>query len=352
MRHAPLLLALALTACDPPPERVAAPIPVRVGEAAPVPDVQAATYTGSIRPRWSSDLGFRVPGKVLERLVEVGSPVRAGQPLARLDPSDLASALRSAEAELSGARAELASTRADLARYTKLARDGWSSAQRLEQARAAAEGAQARIERAEAGVQQARDNLSYAELHSGADGIVTALMAEAGQVVAAGQLVATVARLDEREAVVAVPETRMAGLAGAEATVTVWSGAGDGTPLPAQLREVSPVADPATRTYLARFSLPDAGEAVRLGMTASVRLRAPRAEPGVWLPASAVFQRDRQPAVWLLDGERLRLAPITVQSWRGEGVVAEGVQPGARIVTAGVHKLDENARVRVVEIRP
>ena len=338
-----------LIGCSEPHEQEELPIPVRVEAAALVRLKPEETYTGAVRARWETEMGFRVGGKIAERLVEIGQTVRAGEVLARLDPTAYGQAVRAAEAALSTAEANLVQTRADLQRNEKLIAQGWATPQLLELRQSAAQQARGRVEQAKALLQIARDNLSYTELRAETDGVVLAIPTEVGQVVAPGQLVMRIVRPEEREVWVGIPENRMADLERSDATVTLWSD--ESTVYPAALRELSPAADPVTRTFLAKFSIQDAGPAVRIGMTATVRITHP-ADEAVRLPASALFQDKQKPAVWIVHRETraLRLTPVAVRDYGQDTVtLAEGVSPGDLVVTAGVHKLDPRTRIRIVE---
>src|SRR6516225_6211061 len=247
----PVLVTLAAcgptTARQPTPER-----PVLVTTVHYEPQVADRTFVGTVRPRIESDLGFRVTGKVSKRLVEVGSYVDAGQPLATLDEADLNLQAEQAEAEYRAATGVLAQARAAEARATDLKQHGWSTQAQLDQANATADEARARFNRAERGVELTKNSLSYATLVADAPGVVTATLIEPGQVVAVGQSAIRVARLADKETVVAIPETLLARAKSAEARVTIWSR--PDKHYAARLRELAPSADATTRTYLAKFS--------------------------------------------------------------------------------------------------
>src|SRR5262249_8000773 len=266
--------ALALAGCG---EMTAQPAPqprpvlvTAVHYEAAVPD---RSFVGTIRPRIESDLGFRVAGKVSKRLVEVGAGVDTGQPLATLDEIDLRLQAEQAEAEYRAATGVLAQASAAEARATDLKQRGWSTQAQLDQAKATADEARARLSRAERSVELTKNSLSYATLVADAPGVVTATLIEPGQVVAAGQAAMRVARLAEKETVVAIPETLLGRARSGAPRVTVWSR--PDKHYAASLRELAPSADPATRTYLAKFSMPNADDEVQLGMTATLSLSDP-----------------------------------------------------------------------------
>src|SRR5207237_2861514 len=231
-----------------------------------VPKPAAASeraLTGIVSARVLSNLGSRVPGKVIERLVDAGQDVRAGQPLMRLDPKDLDLALTAKENAVAAARALAAQARTDEARYRQLTADGWVSRQRYDQAKAAADSAGAQLTAAEAQADVARNEAGYSRLLADADGTVVATLAEPGQVVAAGQTVVKLAHAGPREAVVNLPETVRPAI-GSPAQARVY-GRGS-TPSPAHLRQLSDAADPSTRTYDARYVLD--GDASRAPLVA------------------------------------------------------------------------------------
>lgn len=317
--------------------------PVRVHRvAAAVAAVR--TYTGVVKPRYESDLGFRIGGKVVARSVDVGDRVTVGQVIARLDPTDYELAVRIAQADLAAARAESGNAAKEEGRYLRVAASGSASQSEVDRVRDGRKAADARVDRAERSLTLARNRLEYCKLKADADGVVTGLPVEVGQVVAEGMPVARIARAGGLEAVVNLPENR-AEDARAAARATVWGEAGTGYAL--TLRELSPTADPATRTYQARFAIRDPGSEVTLGRTVTVHLGAEPARPTITVPLTALRQQDGRPAVWRVDGDRLTSVPVVVAGYRDdEAVLADGVRPGDVVVAAGVQKLDAGLRVR------
>ncbi|MBN9596649.1 MAG: efflux RND transporter periplasmic adaptor subunit [Afipia sp.] len=307
------------------------------------------SFVGTIRPRIEADMGFRVPGKVAKRLVEVGQMVDVGQPLATLDEVDLKLQAEQAEAELSAAKGVVSQATAAEGRSKELRTKGWSTEAQLDQVKAAADEARARLNRAERSVELTKNSLSYANLVADARGVVTATLIEPGQVVAAGQTAVRVARSAEKEAVVAVPETLVAFAKTGQASVTLWSE--PGKKYAAKLREIAPNADPATRTYLAKFSLPGADDAVSLGMTATLTLADPATERVARLPLSALFSQGEGPSLYVADGKTgaVSLKPVTVKAYETKDVIITGgVEEGASVVVLGVQKLDPAQKVRIV----
>ena len=293
-------------------------------------------------------MGFRVAGKVARRLAEVGQTVDVGQPLATLDEADLKLQAEQAEAEQRAATGVLAQAAAAEQRAKDLRAKGWTTDAQLDQARAAGDEARARLNRAERSVELTENSLSYATLVADARGVVTATLIEPGQVVASGQAAIRVARLGEKEAVVAIPETLLGRAKSGVATVTLWSDAN--SKYAAKLREVAPSADPATRTYLAKFSLPDAGDEVSLGMTATLTLADAASERVAKLPLSALYSQGGAPSLYIVDNAgQITLKPVTVKSYESNYVVITGgVEEGAMVVALGVQKLDPAQKVRVV----
>src|SRR5437879_4422155 len=228
------------------------------------------SFVGTIRPRIETDMGFRVPGKVARRLVEVGQTVDVGQPLATLDEVDLKLQAEQAEAEFRAATGVLAQAGASEQRAKDLRAKGWTTDAQMDQSRAAADEARARVNRAERSVELTKNSLSYATLLADRRGVVTETLIDPGQVVPSSTTAIRIASFAQKEAVVAIPETLVGRAKDGVATVTLWSEADK--KYTAKLREIAPAADPATRTYLAKFSLPDAGDSVSLGMTATLTL--------------------------------------------------------------------------------
>lgn len=330
---------------------VAAPQPVRAVSVTLSAGRDTRSYTGTIKPRYESDLGFRVSGKIVERRVNIGDLVTPGMTLARLDASDYRLSLESAEAELEAARSSLKQAEADEKRYAALNEKKWVSDASYDQKRAAADEARGRTERAIRALALANNQLAYTDLVAAVGGVITALPVEVGQVVSAGQLIARAARLDELEAVVSIPESRIDGDRNAVATVTLWADAD--RVYAGKLREISPQADPATRTYQARYSLIKPDAAIVLGKTATVHLASPSAGESAKLPLAAVFRDKGQPSVWLIDEVEGRLIKkrVEVSAWTETlAIISGGLAAGQKIVAVGVHKLDAGIPVRIVEV--
>ena len=324
--------------------------PVQVQRVAFEGNASAREFVGVVRARYETDLGFRVAGKIVTRVVNVGDRVRAGDVVARLDPQDLALQVESAEAELAAATSNVAQAAADLERYTTLKGKGFASIADFDRKKAANDEAEGRLQRARRALDLARNALGYADLKADADGVITATLAEAGQVVAIGQAVARLAHQGEKEAVVALPETWLGEARKATATVELWSERGRS--FDARLRELSPQADAATRTFAARFTITDADDSVALGMTATVML-ARDGDAVARLPLGAVINRGTGPLVYVVeDNGTLARRPVTISSVSEDAViVTSGLNVGDQVVTLGVHKLDPGTKVRTVEAK-
>jgi RND family efflux transporter MFP subunit len=306
-------------------------------------------FVGVVRARYETDLGFRVAGKIVTRVVNIGDSVRAGDVVARLDPQDLKLQVESAEAELAAATSSVAQTTADFGRYSTLKDRGWASTADFDRKKAATDEAQGRLERARRSLDLARNQRGYAELKADADGVITATLAEAGQVVAIGQPVARLAHRGEKEAVVALPETWLAEARKSKATVRLW--AEQDRTFDARLRELSPQADAATRTYAARFTIENADDAVAFGMTATVTLTQAADAKVAKLPLSAIVNRGTGASVYVVDASgMLAVRPVTVTLFTEDvALVTSGIGDGDKVVTLGVQKLEAGLKVRAVE---
>jgi len=342
------LTGLALAGCS-PAETAVTPEPPLVQTIAVTSATGAvARYTGVIRARTESNLGFRVGGKIFERLVDPGDHVRIGQPLMRLDRTDFTLALNAARASVEAARAQMIKAKADDERSRRLVGDGWTSKQTYDQNKAAADAAIAQFANAEAQASQIANQAGYSELQADADGVVMEVPSEPGQVVAAGQTVVRLARDGAREAEVFLPEgSRQLATGGASATLYAE---GERT-YPAKLRELSATADPATRTYRARYILSGGGEAAPLGATVTLRLKPAQAQPtvSVSVPLGALFDQGGGSAVWRYDADTQTVAaqPVAVARLSEESAeVASGLNPGDRIVALGAHLLKGGQKVR------
>lgn len=344
------VLPLALSACgEKPPSdpRTAAPLVRVVGVES---DVAAArAFTGTIAARVQSDLGFRVAGKVLERLVDTGQAVKRGQALMRIDPADLKLAVNAQQEVVTAARARARQTADDEARYRGLRGTGAISASAYDQAKAAADAAKAQLSAAESEAEVARNASRYSELVADADGVVVETLAEPGQVVSAGQVVVRVAHAGRREAVIQLPETLRPAV-GSAAQARLFGK--EELAVPARLRQLSDAADRLTRTYEARYVLE--GELSNAPLGATVTIHVPlansQASGGVRVPIGALFDTGKGPGVWVLAGESAKVSwrPVVVQRLDEDSArIAGSLKPGDRIVALGAHLLHEGDQVRV-----
>ena len=358
IQHLPLLavvglLPLALAACsdtttsiDP---RTQVPL-VRVGT------VQAAvhgerSFTGIVAARVQSDLGFRVPGKILERLVDAGQAVKRGQPLMRIDPADLRLAARAHDQTVAAAKARARQTAEDEARYRELVPAGAVSASAYDKIKAAAESAKAELNAALAQADVARNETSYAVLLADSDGVVVDTLVEPGQVVNAGQVVVRVAHAGQREAVIAFPETLRPAI-GSAGRATLY---GSGLTGAAKLRQLSDAANPQTRTFEARYVLQGRLADAPLGSTVSIEIQSDRSIPLLQVPIGALFDPGNEPGVWLIKGQGGQGHQVT---WRAvqlasisedAAAIAGGLAADDRVVVLGAHMLHEGEQVQIAD---
>jgi membrane fusion protein, multidrug efflux system len=288
-------------------------------------------YSGEVRARYETTLGFRVGGKMVERLADAGARVKSGQALARLDPADARLAASQADANRALAAAELKRTQ-DLKTRNFVSQAALDAKATTAQA-------------ADAQAQLARNQAAYTTLFADATGVVAAVLAEPGQVVGAGQGVLRLARDGEREVAIALPEAALAGLKpGSQAAVRLWA---DGQAYPGRIREIAPAADAVTRTFAARVSIVGAPADLPLGLTATVSFPRPGGERIV-VPLAAIFQQGERPAVWVLGKDNaVALRPVEIERYGDAGVVLQGgLNAGERIVAAGAFKLTAGEKVR------
>src|SRR5213594_4357456 len=287
-------------------------------------------FTGIVAARVQSDLGFRVPGKILERLVNAGQTVKRGQTLMRIDPTDLTLAVRAHEEAVAAARARAHQTAEDEVRYRDLLPPRAVSASDYDKAKAAAESARAELNAARAQADVARNELSYAVLFADADGVVVETLAEPGQVVTAGQVVVRVAHAGRREAVIELPETlRPAMRSTGRATLY-----GSGLTGPAKLRQLSDAASRQTRTFEARYVLEGRLADAPLGSTISIQISDGQSAPALQVPIGAIFDPGEGPGVWLVEGvegdtPRVTRRAVQIASLSGEAASVIGDQPYA-----------------------
>jgi membrane fusion protein, multidrug efflux system len=344
-----LLVSAACTKQEAPAVEQARPVRSMVaGHGA---DGVGASYSGELRARYESRLGFQTGGKIVARSVEVGSRVRRGQPLLRLDPAQESLHLAAATADVDAARSRVAQNRIDVERTEQLLARQFASQAELDQQRLALAQSESQLRTALAQQQIKSNQRGFTELLADRDGVVTAIQAEAGQVVSAGQAIVTLAGDGEREVVVNIPESRVDELRRAtRLQVSFW--ARPGVQHEGRLRELAPDADSVTRTYAARIAVTDADTALTLGMTATVFAAGAESERRIRLPLTAILDKGDRSLVWVVDESSSRVAaqPVTLAGVQGESViVASGLRGGETVVTAGVHMLHEGQAVKTVE---
>jgi membrane fusion protein, multidrug efflux system len=344
----PVLAAAVLAACNRdirPSEAAKLVIAERLDATS---TASAEEYSGAVHARYESALAFRVPGKIVVRHVTLGETVHRGELLARLDRTDAVLERGVADAALAAARSNLQTAQEDLARYARLVRIGAIS-------RSDYDHQQDRVAAAQATYQQARrqyelrdDQLRYTDLRADHDGVITAVDAEVGQVVAEGQTVVSLAWSDDRDVYIDVPENRIGEFTGARRiSISLWDT--DDT-YSGAVREKSASADPATRTFLVKVAILRPGPGVRLGMTAGVKVEDAADPKELLVPMTALYHRGAKTAVWIVDPrtQRLALAPVRVERYSDDGVViAAGLARGEEVVLKGVNELYQGEPVRV-----
>ena len=305
---------------------------------------------GELRPRHEQHYGFRVGGKIQQRLVEIGQTVKAGQTLAVLDAQDVQPAIDSQAAQLDVAKADLALQESELRRQQELRDKGFVSGAALERQQATTESARARLKAAQSQLANARNGRDFQTLRADQDGVVVGIDADAGSVVSSGQSVVRVAQLGEKEVLIQVPERAVAAIRKATG-FTVSADANPGKTYTAQLRELAPAADPASRTYAARLRITQADDALQLGMSASVQLNYGESAVIV-VPNSALYTRDNATKVWLIDRASNTVKPVAVVLGAStpDGVtITAGLKAGDLVVTAGANLLLPGQKVKLLE---
>lgn len=343
-------LPLALVACgEKPPADPRTEAPLVRAVAVQSGTAVSRSFTGIIAARVQSDLGFRVPGKVLERLVDTGQTVKRGQVLMRIDPIDLKLAANAQLETVAAARARAQQTAEDEARYRDLRGTGAISASAYDQVKAAADAAKAQLSAAEAQADVARNASRYAELIADADGVVVETAAEPGQVVSAGQPVVRLAHAGRREAIIQLPETLRPAVGSTGQAILFGK---EGVRVPAKLRQLSDAADKLTRTFEARYVLE--GELANAPLGATVTIEIPDGSPhmkgGLQVPVAALSDDGKGPGVWVINGTPAKVSwrPIVVERIEDDNARIEGkLKQGDRIVALGAHLLREGEQVRV-----
>lgn len=304
----------------------------------------SSIYTGEIRARHEVDLAFRVGGKIAARLVDTGADIKAGQPLARLDPADLELAASAARAQLTAAESDFTTARSERERYAGLLARKFVSQAAFDAKDNALNNAQSRLEQARSQSRMSGNQANYGTLSSEFPAIVTAVVADAGQVVSAGQAVLRVARPEEKEVAIAIPESRLAELRAAKRlAVSLW--AAPELTLRGELRELAPAADPATRTYAARIRIDNPPPEVRLGMTARVAVDG-ATDAALIVPLNAVIDLGQGPLVRIVKDGKVASRPVQVARFREDGAtLTSGLQAGEMVIVSGATKLVDGQTV-------
>lgn len=348
MKQALLLGCLLLAACskeEPAPEPVR---PVLSTIVSAQNQAQLGRFAGDIEARYQSSLGFRVSGRIARREVDVGAQVAAGDLLAVLDPTDQQNRLRSSQGDLARVEAQYVNAQANARRQQELFDQGVGAQAGLDIALTDLKTAKASRDQAQAAVGQSRDQLSYSELRADHAAVVTEWRAEAGQTVAAGQEVVTLARPDIKEAVIDLPAD-LAGRLPVGVKMQVAAQLDPSVQTTGTVREIEPQADSSTRTRRARLTLADTPAGFRLGTAISVTLSSAIA-PQIELPLSTLLEVDGKTQVWVIDTQARTVSTRDVQVLsRGPSLalIGSGLQPGERVVTAGVHSLKPGQKIKI-----
>lgn len=347
------ILAIALVggllqACSKPVEKTEDIRPVRVIKLQAAQVGSAFEFAGEVRPRVESRLGFRVGGKIISRKVEIGSQVKRGQVLFSLDPQDLQLALTQAQAGLRAAQSNRDLARAELRRFQELREKNFVSQAVLDAKETGLKAAQASFEQAQALAQVQSNQTNYTNLVADTDGVVSAIDGEVGQVVAAGSPVVRIAQPGEKEVLIGLPENKLDLItASHDVQIRLW--ANQDLQVNGKVREIAPIADPATRTYAAKISMLNPPPSVRLGMTAYVSFAHQVASSMIRVPLSALYQEKGVTSVWLVENDAVKLVPVTVVGPNGNDMLlGKGVTSGQTVVTAGVNLLKPGQKVKIL----
>ncbi|HEX7985951.1 MAG TPA: efflux RND transporter periplasmic adaptor subunit [Duganella sp.] len=343
-----LLMAATLSACSKPAEKTEDIRPVRAIVLSSSDVDVNAEFSGEVRARVESRLGFRVAGKIVSRKVDVGALVKKGQVLMQLDPQDLQLSQAQALAALRSAETSRDLAKAELKRYQELRSKNFVSQAVLDEKESTFKSAQSNVDASQAAYRGQSNQAGYAALVADVDGVVTLVSAEVGQVVQPGTEVVRVAKSGEKEIVIGLPEDKVDTLRKiADVQVRLW--ADPSKSVAGKIREISPVADPATRTYTAKVTIPDSLEEAKLGMTAVVQFASKTATPQIKVPLTALFNEKSVTSVWVVEGGVVKLVPVTIAGVAGNDLVlGSGVKPGQTVVTAGVNLLKPGQKVKIL----
>lgn len=343
-------LLLVLGACKETAKPAPVIRPAQIWVVSEQTNASKRTYSGEVKARFEADISFRVGGKIIKRLVDLGNTVKAEQVLANLDTTDLNLSIDAAQANLRSALSEQATAKAELERNRNLFHQNFISKATLETYMNRYNAAQSSVKAVTAQVDLAQNQSAYSALKSDKNGIVTAVYVEAGQVVNAGQPIVRVAYEGEREIQIRVGEATAQNLkVGTPADIKFWSQANGNETYPGTVREVSPATD-ATRSFLVKIALSNPPANLRLGMTADVSFAAGNENAQtLWIPATALYQQGKEPAVWVVDQDKaVHLKPIQVLAYQEDTVTISGIPLGTQVIAAGVHKLNEGQLINPV----
>ena len=304
---------------------------------------QEENYSGVVKGRYETNLSFQVGGKIISRDVQAGSLVRAGEILMTIDPKDIVEQTRGSDAQVASARAQLQLAKSNLDRYSELFKSEAIAAIVLDQYRTQYDAAKAAYDAALAQAQQSQNALDYTALTANADGVISEISAEIGQVVVAGQTVLKLVQTNEFEVVVNIPENKISAVQiGQRVNINFWA---TKDIVEGIVREISPMADSASRTFTVKISLPDLKN-VQLGMTANVLMTSATSTNAIILPLSAIYQTSDAAQVWLVEDNKVSTKKVEVAAFDDNNVQVRGLKSGDIVVVAGVHKLREGQVVR------
>jgi RND family efflux transporter MFP subunit len=343
------LIAATIAGCDKPAPPIPQARPVRTVTVERATEAEAVSLTGHVRAKDQVNLAFRLDGRMIERPVNVGDVLKAGQVVAKLDPQIQQNALNSAQANLSSVEAVLTQARLTFGRQQALVKDGWTSRANFDEARQKLETAQGQVDSAQAQLSTTQEQLSYTVLSADAPGAVTAVGAEAGEVVHAGQMIVQLARQGGRDAVFDVPE-QLSRTGPRDPLVQIALTNDPTVQATGRVREVAPQADATTRTWQVKVGIIDPPQGMELGatVTGSIKLAAPL---GVEVPASALTEANGRPAVWVVDPQSKTVSLREVDVLRHDPatvVISRGLETGDLVVTAGVQTLRPRQKVQIL----
>ncbi len=348
------LISAGLSACTESKPAIALPRPIKTVTVHYETLASATRYSGEVRPRYETQLAFQVGGKLVKRLVDIGSPVKRGQLLATLDQTDVRLDETGSTAQLAAAQAELAQARKDLNHLLNLYNQQLASQAAVDKRQDQVRTAEAHVAAARASQGSYARKSAYAELTAEYDGVITAVEAESGQIVAAGQIIVKLAQPQQQEVVISVPENRLRDVQTASVLkVNLW--AKPERFYRANIREISPGVDDILRTFTVKVAILDADADIGMGMTATVHVQKNQPQPIAKLPLTALTQVKGEPSVWIFDATKATVEPrnITLEHYDNEFAnVLAGINEGEYIVSAGVHKLMPGQQVRLLGDKP